>query len=139
MWWSFFLINLQAFRQAWKFIKKIFQHGCFSVKFTKFLRAPILKNICKRLLLNQEWHEHPTPLVQWNWWWKHLPCSGVKREAKVIYEVVFTWSILTKTFFDIFPTDIYLLKVNNRNPRTGFKICSELTIKTLNNIKTYIS
>ena len=28
------------------------QHRCFPVKFAKFLRAPILKNICKRLLLN---------------------------------------------------------------------------------------
>ena len=29
------------------------------------------------------------------------------------------------------PTDIYLLKVNNGNTRTRFEICSELTIKTL--------
>ena len=35
-----------------KFIKKRLQHRCFPVKFKTFLRAPILKNICKRLLLN---------------------------------------------------------------------------------------
>ena len=39
--------------QAYKFIKKRHQHRCFPVKFAKFLRAPILKNICERLL--QTW------------------------------------------------------------------------------------
>ena len=38
--------------QACNFIKKRFQHRCFPVKFVKFLRAHILKNICERLLLN---------------------------------------------------------------------------------------
>ena len=28
------------------------------------------------------------------------------------------------------PADIFLLKVKNRNTRTSFEICSELTIKT---------
>ena len=36
-----FLIKLPAFK---------LQQGCFPVKFAKFLRTPILKNICKRLL-----------------------------------------------------------------------------------------
>ena len=43
--WSLFLIKLQAF------IKKELQHRYFLAKFTKFLRTPILKNICKQLLL----------------------------------------------------------------------------------------
>ena len=30
----------------------------------------------------------------------------------------------------LFPAGIYLLKVNNRNTRTRFEICSKLTIKT---------
>ena len=30
-----------------------------------------------------------------------------------------------------FPADIYMLKVNNRNTRTRYEICSKLTIKTL--------
>ena len=30
----------------------------------------------------------------------------------------------------VFPVDIYLLKVNNRNTRTRCEICSKLTIKT---------
>ena len=33
------------------FIKKRLQHRCFRVKFAKFLKTPILKNICERLLL----------------------------------------------------------------------------------------
>ena len=34
------------------FDKKMLQHGCFPVKFAKFLKVCILKNICKGLLLN---------------------------------------------------------------------------------------
>ena len=33
------------------FLKKRLQHKCFPVKYVKLLRTPILKNICKRLLL----------------------------------------------------------------------------------------
>ena len=34
-----------------KFIQKRLQQSCFHVNIVKFLRAPILKNICERLLL----------------------------------------------------------------------------------------
>ena len=34
------------------FIKKRLPHMCFPVKFRNFLRTPILKNICERLLLS---------------------------------------------------------------------------------------
>ena len=37
--------------QACNFIKKRLIHRCFLVKLAKFLRTPILKNICERLLL----------------------------------------------------------------------------------------
>ena len=37
--------------KAWNFSKKRLQRRCFPVKFARFLRTPILKNICKRLLL----------------------------------------------------------------------------------------
>ena len=47
--WSLFLTNLWAFRPATLF-KKI-QNRCFPEKFAKFLRTPILKNICEQLLL----------------------------------------------------------------------------------------
>ena len=39
--------------QSWSlFLIKLFQHRCFPVNIAKFLRTPILKNICKQLLLN---------------------------------------------------------------------------------------
>ena len=38
--------------EAYNFIKKKPQHKCFPVKFAKFLRIIILKNICEWLLLN---------------------------------------------------------------------------------------
>ena len=37
--------------QTCDFINKRLQHRCFPEKFVKFLRAPILKNICERVLL----------------------------------------------------------------------------------------
>ena len=40
--------------QACNFIIKRLQHRCFPVKYTKLLRRPILKNICKWLLLLNE-------------------------------------------------------------------------------------
>ena len=45
------LFNNFAGLQAWNFIKKILQHWCFPMKFAKFLRTPILKNIWEKLLL----------------------------------------------------------------------------------------
>ena len=45
------LFNNVAGLQACNFIKKILQHRCFPMKFAKFLRTPILKNIFERLLL----------------------------------------------------------------------------------------
>ena len=37
--------------EACNYIKNRLQHSCFSVKFAKYLRTPILKNIWERLLL----------------------------------------------------------------------------------------
>ena len=47
------LFNKLAELKACNFIKKRLQHRCFPVKFAKFLRTPILKNICGRLLLKE--------------------------------------------------------------------------------------
>ena len=38
-------------RPAWSFIKKRLQQKSFHVNFSKFLRTPILQDICERLLL----------------------------------------------------------------------------------------
>ena len=45
------LFNKIAGLKAWNFVKKGFQHRYFAVNIAKFLRAPILKNICKGLFL----------------------------------------------------------------------------------------
>ena len=49
--WSLFF-NKVAGPQLCNFIKKRFQHRCFTVNNAKFFRTPNLKNICERLLLN---------------------------------------------------------------------------------------
>ena len=48
--WILFLIELQVFRAATS-LKRDSSTCFFPVKFAKFLTNPILKNICKRLLL----------------------------------------------------------------------------------------
>ena len=45
------LLNKAADLQVCNFIKKKHQHRYFPVIIAKFLRIPILKNICERLLL----------------------------------------------------------------------------------------
>ena len=47
--WSLSSIKLQ---QACNFIKRRLQDRCFPVNIAKILKTPILKNSCKRLLLN---------------------------------------------------------------------------------------
>ena len=44
-------VSLQTFRPA-TLLKRDSKKGVFSVKFTKFLKTPISKKICKRLLLS---------------------------------------------------------------------------------------
>ena len=46
------LFHKVAALKACSFNKKRIQHRCFPVNIAKFLRAPILKNICERLLLS---------------------------------------------------------------------------------------
>ena len=45
------ILKISQISQACNFIKKRLRHRCFSVKFAKFLRTPILKNISEPLLL----------------------------------------------------------------------------------------
>ena len=47
------------------FIKKRLQHMCFPVKFAKFLRGPILKNICQRLLLKLYEYDQKVQALGW--------------------------------------------------------------------------
>ena len=57
--------------------------------------------------------------------WPILPKNDNLRK-KIKYQRHF-FSFLT---FSNFPANIYLFKINNRNPRKLYEICSQLTIKT---------
>ena len=46
-----FFLKKVAGLKAFNFIKRRFQRMCFPVNIAKFLRTPILKNICERLPL----------------------------------------------------------------------------------------
>ena len=48
--WGLFLIKLQTW-PAFS-LKRRLQRRCFPVSIAKFLRTPVLKNICERLILN---------------------------------------------------------------------------------------
>ena len=50
---SFFFNKVPAWRSA-TLLKQRLRHRCFSENFAKFLRTPILLNICERLLLKTE-------------------------------------------------------------------------------------
>ena len=52
------VFNKVAGVTACNFITKKVKHRCFPVKFTKFLRIPILNNISKRLLLYLHYNSH---------------------------------------------------------------------------------
>ena len=56
--------------KACYFIKKRLQHKGFPVNTAKFLRTPISKNICERLLLDL-FLTHFMPLISFDTPWKH--------------------------------------------------------------------
>ena len=71
-------LNKNAALDYWNFIKKRLQHRCFPMNIAKFLRTPVLKNICERLFecfatwannitSNRKWRRH-----FWSARWKKL-------------------------------------------------------------------
>ena len=76
---SEFLFNKIASLQGCNFIKKKIQHRCFRVKFEKFLRTLILKNIYKRCPNTAETTLHKkftgAVLVQITYRRSHRRCS----------------------------------------------------------------
>ena len=50
--------NKVAFKKPATLFKKRLWHRCFPVNFAKFLRTPILKNICKLLLRSHTYCRH---------------------------------------------------------------------------------
>ena len=57
--WCLFLYKY-ANLQSWNFIGKRLQHRCFPVNIAKFLRTPVLKNICVERRLNIFLHQQIT-------------------------------------------------------------------------------
>ena len=53
---EYFCVDYHSFTglQVCNFIKKRLQHRCFLVNIANFLRTPILKNICQRMLQDFE-------------------------------------------------------------------------------------
>ena len=68
------LCNKPAGRKACNFIKKRLQQSYFPVNIEKILRTPILKNICKRLLLD---------LKTYHGYLKHGENRGGKRKKAI--------------------------------------------------------
>ena len=115
----------------------------------KFLRPPILKNICERLLpdyFNGSLIHRPNGL-------RSILYDSVRLQGPspwpiflllIFFNLFFCYFALllnrvptrvrkskTNTFDEsINPAGIYLLKVSNRNTRARCEICSKLTIKT---------
>ena len=58
--------NIVADPQVCNFIIKRLQNKCFPVKFLKFSRTPVLKNICELLLLSLEFVTHNKSRAQFN-------------------------------------------------------------------------
>ena len=84
---------------------------CFPVKFEKFVGTPIFKNICERLLSVLEW----------------TSCIFTKKRVCTLLRTLIIDSKSSSKTSN--PACIYMLKVNNRNTRTRYEICSKLTIK----------
>ena len=86
-------------------------------------KAPFPVDTGRQLNLHKTFRRRPGRLL-------NVLCSFNLRPVSTGLKT-FDWVLITpmcnsKTF----PADIYLLKVNSRNTRTRYEICSELTIKT---------
>ena len=60
------LFSKAAGLQACNFTKKRLQKRCFPVKFAKFLRTRILKDICKRLVLGSRLQQFRLWAIKWS-------------------------------------------------------------------------
>ena len=69
------LFNKVAANQFCNFTKFRLQHRCFPVKFVKFLRAPILQNICQQIASINERQQETHAL------------SGKKNESHILVNI----------------------------------------------------
>ena len=76
--------------KACDFIKK--RHRCFPVKFTKFLRTPILKNICGRLLLKQGHRNSAYEIFRYHFYFILTFQSSSQNQAITVFYHCFFYS-----------------------------------------------
>ena len=108
--WSVFGTKLQAFSPA-TVLKRDSSHGCFPVKFAKFFRTPILKNICKLLTASNSFFlmalitilffsvQAQTEIIE-EWWSKSPLCRLYFPQCLRAYNHAETISRLTTGSFD---------------------------------------
>ena len=107
--WNLFF-NKNAGLQGPSFIKKRLEHRCFFANIEKFLRTPILKNICERLLLRVSLELFPT-------WTNNVGSEedifsktkqNKNRSKTQLYEkrLAFLWCSLSFRFFSFSPLHV---------------------------------
>ena len=94
-------------------------HGCSPVNWLHLFRTPFPRNtsVCLLLRFTEE------ILYSILMWQNKETCSLKSKVFKSSNVIVTGW-------WGLIPANIYLFKVNNRNTRKRFEICSKLTIKT---------
>ena len=109
-----------------------FHHRCFHVNFLKNVRT----GLCRTTLnnwINSKNTNKVTNAVQekpWKMVWLDKEKVALNKFWNEVLKNL-SWRNLEAYLCVLFPTSIYLLKVNNRNTRIGYEICWKLTIKTL--------
>ena len=116
------LFNKLAGLQASSFIKKRLQHRCFAVKLAKFLRIPILKNICERLFLKSAFFRSETTILERiSDQYSHfiLPCNPITLHKKWNFPLRISLVNVTKSAVSCGFGHIY-----QRNPQWKTFLCS---------------
>ena len=137
------LLSQNACLQACNFIKKRLQQRYFTVKFVKFLRAPILKNLFERLLLQfllmppvlESLLDKVTTLQSCNLKRLQYRCFPVKfpkfLRAPILKNICKRLLLYFLSYGSIFIIYVIDLSTKNRIKRRGFIFLQKSKIKTL--------
>ena len=112
------------FLRACSFIKKKLRHRCFSVKFAKFLKIPILKNTCKQLLLYIHFNSHHFHYHHFHFHCKmHLYCLKILLTIPLYSNMI--PCLFQLNFVFCFPTHIFSSSIPSFSFFTPSKITQE--------------
>ena len=117
--------------QAFNLIKKRLQHRCFPVNVANFLRTPILKNICKRLLLKTQAIFHKE-------WYSYVFVFSVNVIWVFQFIIIFSKSISKKHFPTNLGLKCFSIEQPSVHPWTNLFI-HELVITWRSNCMTFAS